>query len=186
MLCCRYKLCESALNLYWATCIVFMSFLALIMSLSSMETKVSLAHTLWEHHINYILNSLRPSDTYMRHQARPWLVQIMACRLFGTKPLSEPMLYYHQMDTWDQTLNHIRNFHSRKWIRKCHLKNVSASMCWWAPTCWSIWSICNIIWKHAMLHLPSKVGVNLLQILSNRPTAQCLIDLWSHEPYISN
>ena len=32
-------------------------------------------------------NSLRPSDAY--------LVQIMACRLIGAKPLSEPMLEYH-------------------------------------------------------------------------------------------
>ena len=33
---------------------------------------------------------------YMRHQTIHWLVQIIACRLFGTKPLSEIMLtYYH-------------------------------------------------------------------------------------------
>ena len=30
------------------------------------------------------------------------LVQIMACRLFGTKPLSKPMLGYCQFDPWEQ------------------------------------------------------------------------------------
>ena len=40
------------------------------------------------------INSLRPSDAYMHQQIRPSLVEIMACRLVGAKPLSEPMLEY--------------------------------------------------------------------------------------------
>ena len=36
------------------------------------------------------LNSLRPSDAYM--YSIPSLVQLMACRLAGAMPLSEPML----------------------------------------------------------------------------------------------
>ena len=40
------------------------------------------------------LNSLRPSDAYMRRWTGSSLVHIMACRLFGAKPLSEPMLKY--------------------------------------------------------------------------------------------
>ena len=32
------------------------------------------------------------------------LVQIMACRLYGAKPLSEPVLDYHQLDTWEQSM----------------------------------------------------------------------------------
>ena len=47
---------------------------------------------------SYIINSLRPSDAYMRQQFTPSLVQIMACRLFGAKPLSEPMKEYCQLD----------------------------------------------------------------------------------------
>ena len=39
----------------------------------------------------YSLNTLRQSDVYMRQQTRPSLFQIMACRLFGAKPLYEPM-----------------------------------------------------------------------------------------------
>ena len=38
------------------------------------------------------LNSLRPSDAYMRQYAWPSLAQIMACRLVSAKPLSEPVL----------------------------------------------------------------------------------------------
>ena len=44
--------------------------------------------------INWTLNSLRPSDAYMCQWTRPPLLQIMACRLAGAKPLSEPMLEY--------------------------------------------------------------------------------------------
>ena len=49
------------------------------------------------------VNSLRPSDAYMLPQPRTALVEIMACRLFGAKPLSEPMLEYCQFDPWEQT-----------------------------------------------------------------------------------
>ena len=48
------------------------------------------------------INSLRPSDAYMRLQNIPTLLQIMVCRLFGTKPLSEPMLPNCQLDPWEQ------------------------------------------------------------------------------------
>ena len=42
------------------------------------------------------INTLRPSDAYMIYVSvsYPSLVQIMACRLAGAKPLSEPMLEY--------------------------------------------------------------------------------------------
>ena len=41
-------------------------------------------------------NSLRPSDTYMHASVNsPSLVQIMACRLDGAKPLTKPILEYH-------------------------------------------------------------------------------------------
>ena len=44
------------------------------------------------------INSLRLSDTHMCQYNIWTLVQIMACRLFGAKPLSEPMLSYYQLD----------------------------------------------------------------------------------------
>ena len=43
-------------------------------------------------------NSSPPSAAYMRQWIRT-LVQIMACRLFGAKPLPEPMLVYCQLDS---------------------------------------------------------------------------------------
>ena len=33
----------------------------------------------------------------------PHLVQVMACRVFGPKPLPEPILPYFQLDPWKQT-----------------------------------------------------------------------------------
>ena len=41
---------------------------------------------------------ISPSAAYMRQRIGPALVQIMACRLFGAKPLSKPMLGYCQLD----------------------------------------------------------------------------------------
>ena len=43
-------------------------------------------------------SSFPPSAAYMRHWIGSALVQIMACRLFGAKPLSKPMLGYCHLD----------------------------------------------------------------------------------------
>ena len=43
---------------------------------------------------HFQINSLRLSDACMRQYKILALLQIMACRLFGAKPLSEPMLLY--------------------------------------------------------------------------------------------
>ena len=85
-----------------------------------------------------LVNSLRLRDAYMHHQMRPSLVQIMACRLFGAQPLSEPMLDYCQLDPCEHKSvkfkSKYNNFHWRKCISECFLQNVgclvSASMCW--------------------------------------------------------
>ena len=42
-----------------------------------------------------LFNSLRASDTYMRHRSKPSLFQIMVCWLTGSKPLSD------WMECWD-------------------------------------------------------------------------------------
>ena len=41
-----------------------------------------------------------PGKTVFLIETAPWsaLVQIMACRLFGAKPLSKPKLGYYQLD----------------------------------------------------------------------------------------
>ena len=65
------------------------------------------------------------------------LVQILARRLFGAKPLSEPMLSYCHLDHKERILVKFRlkfkSFHSRKYTWNCRLRNgghfVSTSMC---------------------------------------------------------
>ena len=83
-------------------------------------------------------NLLSRSDAYMHQQTRPSLVQIMACCLFGTKPLPEPMITYFQLDLLEQTsvifLVEYTDFHSRKCVSKRCVENdgyfVLASMCY--------------------------------------------------------
>ena len=53
----------------------------------------------------YESNKVNPSPPragYMRQSIWRALVQVMACRLFGTKPLPEPVLAYCQLDNWEQ------------------------------------------------------------------------------------
>ena len=49
-------------------------------------------------HLKLSNNSMRLSDAYMRQYILPTLGLKMACRLFGAKPLSEPILPYCQLD----------------------------------------------------------------------------------------
>ena len=44
-------------------------------------------------------NTMQPSNAYIRQLNMPSLVQIMACRLLGAKPISESMLVYCQLKT---------------------------------------------------------------------------------------
>ena len=72
-----------------------------------------------------LINSSPPSAAYM-HQWTGWaLVQKMACRLFDTKPLPEPMLVYCQLDSWEKISVKLElefyDFHSRKCIWNCCL-----------------------------------------------------------------
>ena len=86
-------------------------------------------------HICHLASMTKSS--YIHQYNIPTLVQIMACRLFSTKPISEPMLAYCQLDPWEQSsvkfLSKFKYFHSRKCVWEC-LENggpfVSASMCY--------------------------------------------------------
>ena len=90
----------------------------------------------------FIPTSLRPRDAYMRHQNRPSLILTMACRLFGAKPISEPMQDYCQ---WEHIIAHgnillpMGTYFSEIWIKmrqlllkKMHLK-LSSAKC--RPSC---------------------------------------------------
>ena len=48
------------------------------------------------------VNSSPPIDAYMRQWGGSSLFQVMACCLFGAKPLPEPMLAYCQFNSWEQ------------------------------------------------------------------------------------
>ena len=78
------------------------------------------------------LNSSPPSAAHMRQWTGSALVQVMALRLFGTKPFPEPMLAYCRLDSWKQISVKIKSifhlFHSRKCIWYCHLPK-------WRPLC---------------------------------------------------
>ena len=96
----------------------------------------------WGHHVNFCvwkksaitfgegcisldINSSLPSPAYTRHWTGSALVQVMACRLFGAKPLPEPMPTYCHMDSWEQISvkfeSESYHFHSRMCIWKCRL-----------------------------------------------------------------
>ena len=45
--------------------------------------------------------SLRLSDAYIHQQTWPSLLEIMDCHLYGTKPLSIPVLEYFLLDSWE-------------------------------------------------------------------------------------
>ena len=79
-------------------------------------------------HMSFNLTSL-PSAANMRQWTGSSLVQEMACRLFGTKPFSEPML-----DSWELCIgNHC---HSRKCIWTCRLEMAAILF---RPQCGSMW-----------------------------------------------
>ena len=82
-------------------------------------------------------NSLRPSDAYMQQMTRPSLVQIMAWCWTSTKPLSELMMTYCQLDHKEHIsmkyyLKFV-SFPSRKCMWNYRLQNgghfVQASIC---------------------------------------------------------
>ena len=61
-------------------------------------TTRTLSSFLHEFTVNTVFQLSPPSAAYMRQWSGSALVQIMACRLDGAKPLSEPMLMYCQLD----------------------------------------------------------------------------------------
>ena len=71
-----------------------------------------------------LMNSSPPSAAYMRQWTGSSLVQVVACRLFGAKPLPEPMLVYYQLDSW----KHITVKFGILSLKKMQLKMPSVKM----------------------------------------------------------
>ena len=73
------------------------------------------------------INSSPPNATYMRQWTGSALVQVMACRLFGARPLPELMPSNCRLDPWEPMSVKIeskqKHFHSRICIWKCRLLN---------------------------------------------------------------
>ena len=88
-------------------------------------------------------NSLRPSDAYMRQYTKLSFVQIMACRLFGAKPLSEPVLIYCSLDPWEQIFSEIRK------SMKKNTKMCFVNFTWGKyPRNWFLW----LFWKMCLIY----------------------------------
>ena len=85
-----------------------------------------------------------PSAAYMGPWTGSALAQIMACRLFGTKPLPEAMLANCQWDSWEQISMKFSfefyHFHLRKCIWNCRLAK-------WRPFCPGTWVKCLLLWN---------------------------------------
>ena len=71
------------------------------------------------------VNSSPFSAAYVHQWTGSVLLQVMAWRLFGAKPLPEPMLAYCQLVYWEQIAVKIESefyhFHPRQRIWKCRL-----------------------------------------------------------------
>ena len=85
---------------------------------------------------------------FLRHRGRmtclsnkPSLVQMMACRLFGTKPLSEPMLTYcllHCQEQWNL------NFQENWFENVCKMAATLSRSRWLEP---SVWPKLDVKWQ---------------------------------------
>ena len=98
------------------------------------------------------LNSSPPSVAYIHLWTGSTMIQVMACRLLGAKPLPEPVLVYYQLDSRKFQWNLNRNLspHSTKCIWKCRLPkwwpfcpagDWLTPLCFvstWCPTFWSL------------------------------------------------
>ena len=72
-------------------------------------------------------NSLKPSDAYMRQQTRSSLVQIRDCRLIGATLLSELVLDYYYLDSWEQISVYL-NQSTTIFIQENEFENVDSKM----------------------------------------------------------
>ena len=84
----------------------------------------------------YQVNPSPSNAAYMRHWTGSSLVQVMACLLFGAKPLPEPMLVYCQLDIIKWNLN--RNsviFIQENEIWKCRLPKWRGWGVGWGAEC---------------------------------------------------
>ena len=119
------------------------------------------------------LNSLGPSDAYMRQETMPLLVQIMGFRLLGSKPLFEPMLEYLIGPLGTNLSGILIEIHTF-WFKKIHLKMSSGK--WWifclgfkrchfefynqhnSVSCKDIW---GPFYQHGLIIIPARISYHM-------------------------
>ena len=112
----------------------------------------------------------------------------MPCRLFGAKPLSEPILPYCQWDPKEHIsvkfYFKLKSFHSKRCIQKCCLRNgghfVSASMCYGdGPEVLTMWQAFPM--PSSWIHAHKWVLISYVSILSGACNVRGLVSLTSQE-----
>ena len=73
-------------------------------------------------------NSSPPGAAYNCQWTGSSLVQVMACFLLGTKPLSEPLLAYFQLNSWEHIFSEIWIWILKFSFKKMLLKMLSAKL----------------------------------------------------------
>ena len=79
----------------------------------------------------------------LRRLTRSSLVQIMACRLFGAKPLPEPMVVYCQLDSWEQVSVKFESKFYHLHLIKCIWKGRLPK---WRPFCPGVDESIKVYW----------------------------------------
>ena len=92
--------------------------------ISYLNTRVHITNMMWWKNGLEILhfNSYPPCAPYMRQSIGSALVQIMACRLFGAKPLSKPILGYCQLNPYRSKLQWDLNQNTKRFIHEMRMK----------------------------------------------------------------
>ena len=119
-------------GVYWTSSMTWydITFSFCFLILSTKEDNIRKCNYILEI-MNQSFNSSPPSATYMCQWIGSALVQMMACRLFGAKPLSKPMLGYCQLPHRNK-VSEISIKIEKFSFTKMHLKIWSVK--WW-PFC---------------------------------------------------
>ena len=127
-------------------------------------------HNVFESHYNIIwFNPSRSGDAFMCHTTRASLVQIMACHLFGAKPLSKPVLAYCSLDTWEHEL----------WIKTLQFSYNKMNLKMLFAKCWSFCRYLKVITWYWTQHSTDKSRTLVRTLnLNNAPH--------SWHPWVSN
>ena len=148
--------------------------------------------------MRFQFNSSRTSDAYMRLWMMLSLVQIMACRLLGAKPLPEPMMDYYSLNPWEQISVkreskyedvHWKNaFENVVWkygqfcldINLINKMKQNKAVCMSRDLCRAVVTPLLALWRYCSLARSHRYSVNFLYTKAER-------SLWSqHRPCISS